>query len=879
MISAGARPTFLVRSVLLELGQPRTGLEHSIPELDRYALHVNSVEVAWMALDPLVTTLTLAGWDVTEVLVAMPGGSPTAEVAGYLQLFPHTPVVSWNPGDWRARTGAEVSAGTWVVIMVRVKVRRTLGAPSPYPPLPLDSLPQYRRAPEPVDNLADPADGWLVLSSTEHFVVTAFERAPEPVRQTVAASLAAEYRREGAGGRVGLLGALNPVLWETAVTADLPVGRITDLAAAVWQWLTGAGRLEAFLSAAPSDPATRLEGLALAAGAAGGIPGAMQDLGARMASLHPRRLGGPPTKGWQRAHWVLTLFELHELALLRVLPFPLAFEQRIPTVDVTGWYESDTAPFDPGVGTPPLIRTMQLNQAGGFVRGWWSDESLTTWQLTSVGPPAAGAGGTLSFEALLALDDDADLENAFVSGIPAQDTPGGLFAVTVRFRGVDHRLVRVSHRAQIDPARRVAELGQDLGLSTGHFASMHRVSLLGVSACVRLLADWVVRMTMLPYDAWPSAVRDLVGQLQRALADNAVMVWAGTTGVPAVPMLERFRVETRVGLLTTPTPGGDRSDAWTELRFILLSASVVVDALTATQALQALLGISATPHQYDFQFGGLGVVGELDEGLGLEGGGLIVGGTLSHANGCGTGGPHGWDDWVWGTMADFGISAGPQAGAGLNFVWLADPDTVYAESEWLADDFALTGVTIPTRCVFGMLSGSVVGGGRWDVGGEVGWDLIEGTLFVSRTARGIATGVNNGVFGTAGIGFAAGLAVAGGLSFGTLFGRAGSANPIDPADLPRPPEPPPPASFDASRPTFFDSGMDTLTDAGRTFLAVFVADNRAWLSRRCRGSGSRATRARSAANRTTSRSPGGGPAPSSPRSPACSRRRAGARSR
>src|SRR5262249_6129344 len=155
---------------------------------------------------------------------------------------------------------------------------------------------------------------------------------------------------------------------------------------------------------------------------------------------------------------------------------------------------------------------------------------------------------------------------------------------------------------------------------------------------------------------------------------------------------------------------------------------------------------------------------------GVGAGAMGIAGAITHEASCGTGtGPHGFTDFYCGSIVEGAISAGPEEGFGVNVVRVADPDTVWTSSEWLADDFPPTGLCIPPRCSFALLGGSGQFNGRLEVGVEGGWDIIEGQVYVSRTAIGVAAGLNDGWFVNVGLGLSIGFGAGGGLTIGSFY--------------------------------------------------------------------------------------------------------------
>ena len=829
MIQSSFRPTFLIRSLLQASGQPRTDTSTIPGEAERFAMGVpGSVEYLWTSFESLILSLTLAGYDCPEIVLASPSwGDPVRDV-GYLRLYPHSPVVFYDAGDWRARTGVSVGSDAWTVYLIRVTVRRTLGAPSLYPPVSLTGAPGYTRRPDSTDRFRDPADGWITLVGTKPLesspsaVATALG---EPIRAFVSAALADAWTRDS-GGAVGLLRSLNPLFWETPNDRDLPVREFVSLAREVWTFLEEPTQLRAFLAADAADPAASLNGLRRSAGATTSRAKALSEMKSRMRFFYPRHAAVDTLPDdWKRQHWALTLFELHEFGLLRILPFPLGYEVRISGVDLTGWYETVADAYSPATGTIPRIATMQLNQAGDIIVGWWYTARFERWDIGAQLPAAPGGSGPLSVTALF-MRPERDT-GAVLSGIPASDGSAEDvdFTLDVTFDGVTYRMIRRSRLAQVSPADRLAAVPPDAPpVGEGFLASAHFLSELGISRAIDVLVEGVLDVSASSTLSWPDLMADVEEDLRTTLADNNILTYTGAA-VPPSPMLDRFQVEARGALTATLVPSADGRDAWNQLHAILNVLDVTSRA--TAEALRALLDIGSNPpHEYTLQFGGVGLIGEVDEGFGATAGGMYILGRIHHETTTCGGNPAGWPGWYWGVVLEGGGSEGAEFGGGVNIIRVADPDTIWAPSEWFPDDFATLGLSIPARCAFATLGGGGEAHGRAYIGVEGGWDVIEATVFVSRTAKSIAAGWNDGWFVSAGVGVSGGVGLAGGFSFGLLTGRVGGTG------NPGPQEPPPPAPpvillVDGTQNVSFDTDQAAPNAWGLARLAQCVAKYRA----------------------------------------------------
>ena len=238
---APALPAFPIRRLLLESGYPRASKSVYLPDLQRLAM-VGTFEAMWTALEPLVVTLTLAGYQVPEVVVGRPHGGEAYYDKGCARLFIYANDVVYDPTHWREVTGVGVPAGTQVVTILRLLVRRTHGEPSLYPPIDLDDIPGYTRARDPADLLGDPRDGWLALidPSTTALPLNSATTLQAPVRDMVVDGLATARgapgrwprRRSAPHARSRALGiaehACNLPSRETAAVAGAAFGAVFD---------------------------------------------------------------------------------------------------------------------------------------------------------------------------------------------------------------------------------------------------------------------------------------------------------------------------------------------------------------------------------------------------------------------------------------------------------------------------------------------------------------------------------------------------------------------------------------------------------------------------------------------------------------------------
>ena len=754
---------FPIRRLLLDAGFPHANEGSYAIQLQRFGI-AQQFEAVWAAVEPLVLTLVLAGWRVPELAIGRTG------VAGTARLWVHASGCVYDQTDFQALTGIATGTSAATVTALRVLVPRTQGAPSLAPPIALDGVPGYRRAPDPADRLADPLDGWLGLADGSS-ITSPIESAAKllvNVRTEVAKRLAAAWDARDDGRAVGVLRQFDPVFWDSPRTRGLPLDHTQAVASVAIGTLEEPVAMAAFLNADADDSTASLRVLT---DEGAEIAKARDELRARAASFHPRNQSLlNRLNRFGRRHWALELFSLHHYGLVRILPFPLAFEVGIPYADVTGFYESA---WDPADESPDYF-TMQLNQAGGTLEGFWVDELLQRWDIA--GEPTAWTQlGPDEVSVTVTLTGADGGQTAQIRGLPVE--AGADVAPVVHVGLLDHAMVRVDADAAASLAQGLLTAsGEPSPTAESHLLRLHSHQALRISQAIDRLAAAVD-----PLIEGDMTLDDVELMLYHALNDEQVLVFA-LGAVPKSPVLDRFSAEARFVLSRThPTAAAaEGRTAWDQLLILITDAN-----LKPTDTLPALLGLddpTAEQHSYTYQFANVGAGVDLGLGLGGALGSFVTGGPLSHDATCTGGGSagHGWDDWVLGRTGAGGLSAGGEAKGQIMLFSGGDDNPLWTTHLWQPDDFAHAGGWDFAHTAFVSGSAGFGVGYFMGAGAKATFEPLEGYVFYSSTGPGYGWGHGTSKGIQVGIGESVGFPgeLAGGGVFGVLDRRSGSAKPI-----------------------------------------------------------------------------------------------------
>jgi hypothetical protein len=755
------RPTFIIPRVI-KLAGGRLPAEHygglgiwgeSIPRS-------SNADSWWGAFEPLAVVLQLAGYDTPEIAFCRHD-----EPDAYLRILGWIGLVEDNlsrlavaEGDWKAITGVErllvKNESLQLVAALRVKERRwperalDPPLPSPHPALVLDGpLPNYyvkdadTPAGAPEDPFGTPNDGWIVfrLPITAPAKPDGIAANIREARDAVAAALDS---RLAANVRAGLVGCLDPATWDSPLQPALTTEPFADLAQEIWEYLRRPGELQETLKAPIEDPTATARRMLSDKRSVNpdsldsAFEGPREALAARHASLYPREVNGPALlKGFDRLHWLIVLFALHEYGLIRLLGFPVrdvtllpdpAVVGDLPPVELTGRYETPWSERDPEGRIANT--TVQINQAGAWLDGWITDRRFFRHEFTaaldvSTHQPSEGV-------ALPALKFSGTFDGALGGWIEIYDVshPDGdhAFPISVGYAlgdaaPVDLTVERRARRARLRPSMIPDTFPPEAAAALEPAVEPEEED--GTP-------EWLTSRGALEDDLTPlhsqqeqgmnDALAVLFGAL-RARFDGdrttqltptatsmlAKLVTRGVLDVPGVPeettpLLERFRRETRVQLVSQLVSVD--TSYWEVLNDWMVAAQV------DSQLVQSLLDLEpgelddtgaadGSVHKYDFSIHGAGpgVSGTIGE-VHVEGGGYAIYCPIRHLPVCAPPNTpqHGWPDYepYLGAMLEGGVGAAAGAGIAASFFSTGSPSTLLTAGEWTEDDFVPSTIAI-----------------------------------------------------------------------------------------------------------------------------------------------------------------------------------------
>ncbi len=812
------RPSFLLRSLMIDMRVAHTAYSS---EQDRFYMQPSSVDATWEALEPLLVPLTLAGWECSEILLSAPHFGDSSGTRDSLRVK-WDGTCSVDPGDWRDLTGLHIDlTSIFQVVALRVTVRRSFGQPSKQPAIDLPASPNYVKQLDATDPFADPRDGWWVFTTnigglTEQIVPLMLPQA----QAALVDALASAWDDQAHAKPVGLLRSFDPLSWQSPLDRAAWVWPFDDLAGELWNWLQP--NMRAFLALPLDDKAASLAGLIAKSGARTNLHDAIAALEERRAVLRGRDANLPQNLARLRhRHWALALFLLHEYGLIRVLPFPLEYQQAIPFVDVTGYYESVKAYESSG---RLIIATLQLNQAGDHVEGCFFDDQLQRTDL-SAGPPKLQSDGTVSMTFIVV----GATSSGSLLGIPSQDESTQDFTLWVSLHSVRYQFIRRDRLARSSPLDILAALGTAAPANlSDHLPRLHPLSEQGIKGAAARLAMDIDNAALHLETDWATYLLPTADALIKILDKGGVLRFTGSVAsrTPVnTPMLARFRSMIPLLLMQTQLQNTGGLNAWSKL------LSMFARHPGRTTKLQSLLNAAPSPpHEYSYQIAGIGLAGEFraiplvgpyTAGLGM--GSFAIGCRIEHLGKCAPTGidstTHGWTEWYSGWMAQG--SAGIAMGAELEIsvFTIGSPNDLFATTEWTQSNF------VPCFfCSVGVADNITVG-----LGPGLSFapnTSVEAYVFINaQGALGLGWSDGWSLSAGAGVGFAVG--ISGSLTVGTLSREWGSP-------LLTPPPPPPPFTIPAvyynlSTTESFATGTCELSQAAKDHLKIYVARYRAVL--------------------------------------------------
>ncbi len=838
-ITQPARPLFLIRRLLDWMGEAIAPerFRPTSSSLNELVKTSEVVEEWWASLESLVLALNLAGYECPEVIV-----TKQTEPARYLRMPCWQGLTTETASPFcfevqaapQSLTGVDPSAmPSFGQSFLRVEVRRTVDTPvrvsaTPrqpprFPPVALDGIvPTYLRHPTSGDIFADAADGWISfthlapdlsnpLKVAERLRPDADAFAAAVVDALVDAWVAsvATAGPQGVPADVGLLRALDPTGWESALDRAAWVYPFDALCAEIWTAMAAGGwqTLRARLKDPLGDAGSAFQTLAAGRGVAvDEAVGALQDRRNQMMVTDENldsllaALTSPPStapNAPRARHWVLTLMALHEFGLLRIVPFALAAEPEIPFVDLTGWYETTYRESGRSVNA-----ALQLNQAGDRIVGWLLDGQLVRWDLTG---QFLNPAPTSPLMYALELDHDGDKRDGTLDLIPRDD--GDEMSIRLTFPSASYVLTR-RHRHALLPPTTVRDTLGDLAPEgiEDQVTPLHSNVVATFDRVAALLEAALLDMAPTGPDAANADLRltTLESDLRHLLEDEGLVsfdeeqidVDGDGDEEPVVvaqlsPMLQRLRREVtqRLGRMAITT--GADGDGVSQLRRVVAEVKAESNPLPSAVQIERMLG-DMRVHQYSFTLVELGVVPGFGAVLGGEAGAVLLPCQMIHDDACGEppGPPHGWTEYYLGAAFQAGVSLATEADVEYTFFTVSTDNDMSAPEEWDVDDF------VPSVFVIGETSlfGSFQVGASFAKAGPVISAGPEYEEYAIYGRKGWMTGSGDGIFLSVGAGFAVSpIAPFGfgwnilGLKGGVFFARAGLVDPTPDAPPPSPP--------------------------------------------------------------------------------------------
>ncbi len=872
-ISYPPRPTFLLRRTLEWLGGA-SPLDFVVPTatgLDDVVRTNAAVKEWWSALEPLILVLTLAGYECPEIVVVKAG-----QARGYLRLpvwegLDTEGLISHKDVNWAPATGVtaqQLGGTTWAATLLRVTVRRTIdtpvrragSVPPRYTPLPLagplpaigaasGTWPRYAQHTDPGDHFADPADGWIVFPH-----VAGTTEAMRIPKQLAAAAVgprdAVVDALVAASAGVGIVAALDPATWSSALDRSSWVWPFDALVSAIWA-ATGPAGLRTRLKLPIEDKALTFKAMADSVSAPLDAELGGDSRTASVTALRERSavlgledatlqtLLASLDGSAKHRHWILTLLALHDAGVIRVLPLPLDVDPGIAYTDMTGWYEAGYDNFN-----QPDNACLQLNQAGHRLIGWLQDGDLNRYDIDAE---------LVSYDP---ADDNAPLAYAVSGAGPgdvgtidliARDDPTEL-GVRVQVLGTSssqiHTLVRRHRYALIPPPALAAALG---GRTPADFETqclpLHSRAGLAFenarSAITRAVADMRV---LVDRTGWDDGAMSLANELKGILGDAGVLRFEveydannqPVTRVEETKMARRFRLVVQQALRGT-TPALDDRDVLSRLREITTWVETDVDAISDIALLSTIVGIAPAPHFYGLNMVEIGPTADVDIVFGFWAGQVALPTMITHSARCAPPGapqPHDWYEIYAGVMAQAGIGVSSDVRFRVEIVTVSTGNELMAALEWLPQDFVGSWFVLAESAVEASVYPGA--GAKAGFGAALGKEY-EAYTFFSRD-KGWATGQGDGDFMS--FGGMIGASVAGpwsgpvgvgwnilGGKVGVLLARLGIANPPTPPPPPPPPTPLP-LSMTVERTVGFAFDSAELSEPAMADLAGIVARHR-----------------------------------------------------
>jgi hypothetical protein len=801
------RPAFVTRRLVTDRGGDG---DWSLPS-ESGTYMVSRPKETFESLEPLIVALLVAGYTVPYAVAGLARNQAPLQ-SRYIQLWPESGKALFVASPWPADTGLDAGMDAWNFIALRVLARREADEPliEPVELAGIDAWVPWQNPADPADRSPHPLDGWLLMptpdaTSAKTTSELAADQAPDLT--AVIAGLVAQAMDAAPAGRApGCVGMFDPSTWTVPQARTIGMSAFISLAEPIWAHLSEPAAMQALLTRGNDDWEATLYGLLYEAGyelADEDYYAITDALDRRRALLMPLDANMPLLLGrWWTLHWALWLMQLHDYGMAYVLPTRPP-SPAIPVIDLTGLYQS----------IPPAgIGTMQLNQAGPRLTGWYYDRLQQRWEVEGDVSVAAGR---------LTAPLTRTRDGTTMSGRIEFTTPPGAdddaLVLPLTWNELSHPMMRRNRRAQQHPTAMVGALAP-----AGTQSNIEPLSTPlhpQLAKAMDDLADSIAEELETVSAALPggeTAVRVMDGNV-RTKADTLDLAdYDGAGKLVETPLVRRLRAEMPRRLGKREIAHAGYVDGWAQL--LSVAKSYPADVPRIIELLAIPLGKA---HDFEFDMSGVGLEFTATAAFGFHVGSFTVKSSIRHMDPC-PGAPDNdpaWDGWYFGRVLQGGLACGPKGELAANFVFWTSPSGISIPEEWTREDFLCW-------FVFGELS---AGGGYHAGGGAEGGVDADTFAFVRDRDGMVATGTGTGVWATAGAG--AGLGGAVGLS-----GLSGYWDRMwhDKDNPPPPPQEPPKPSLTEIAGTgkaeaMFEVDEATLTPEGRALIADAVSRERALL--------------------------------------------------
>jgi hypothetical protein len=760
------------------------------------------------SLEPLIVALLVAGYTVPYVVAGLARDQAPLQ-SRYVQLWTETGKAWLIQRPWPGDTGLDAGMDAWNFIALRVLARREPDEPviEPVPLASLDAWVPWQSAQDPADRSPHSLDGWLLLPTPDATSAKTTDELAADQAPGLTAAVAGLVAQAMDGGQAqGCVGIFDPSNWTVPQARTIGMAAFISLVEPIWAHLSEPQHMQALLTRGSDDWEATLYGLLYEAGyelADEDYYAITDALDRRRALLLPLDANMPLLLDrWWTLHWALWLMQLHDYGMVCVLPTrpPAA---AIPVIDLTGLYQS----------IPPAgIGTLQLNQAGGRLTGWYYDRLQQRWEVEGNASVVAG-----KLTAPLTRTREGTTINGKIEFTTPPSADDDALRLPLSWNDLGHPMMRRNRRAAQHPTAMVGALAPASTQATIEPLStpLHPRLAMAMEDLTTTIADELETVSAaLP--GGQTAIRVMDANVRTRAEALDLADYDGAGKLVETPLVRRLRAEIPRRLAKREIAHAGYVDGWAQLVSIVKSYSA--DTPRIIELLAIPLG---KPHDFEFDMAGGGVELSVAALLGFNIGRFAIKSSIRHMDPC-PGAPDNdpaWDGWYFGQVLQGGLACGPKGELAANLAFWTSPSGISIPEEWTREDFLCW-------FVFGELSGG--GGFHATIGAEGGVDA-DTFAFVRDRDGMVATGTGTGVWATAGLGAGLGGAVG-------LTGISGYWERMwhDKDNPPPPPPEPPKASLTeiagAGRAeAMFAVDDATLTAEGRALIADAVSRERALL--------------------------------------------------